>query len=179
MSLRQVLRQHREEARLRRQLRSTLRRAGIAEPTDMLEVCERLSAIWPVPIVAAPFDLPAHGPFGLTIRYAPEPQDEAIYILYQRVATPLHQQHVVAHELGHVLGGHPLDPVDDLSEIDPNGSTGTLRRTSYNSRVEREAETIATVLLGRAAARDGVTLPSNGARDHRLRRVLGDKVEWL
>lgn len=179
MSLRQALRQQREESRIRRQLRSTLRQAGIAEPTDVLEVCERLSAIWPMPIVAAPFDFPAHGPFGLTIHYAPDPAEEAVYILYQRVATPLHQQHVVAHELGHVLGGHPLEPVEDLAEIDPHGSRGALRRTSYNSRVEREAETIATVLLGRAAAQDGVALPSNNARDHRFRRVLGDKVEWL
>lgn len=173
-------RRRREESRLRRELRQIMRRARIDGPTSMTEVCERVSTIWEAPIVAAPFDLPAAGPFGLTVRYAPEPDDPgAFYILYQAVATALHQEHVIAHELGHVLAKHPLKTVRDLGEIDPDDSAGALRRTSYTSGIEREAETIATLLLGSAAAQSGVALPSASDRARSVQRALGDRVDWL
>lgn len=177
--LRDAARRSWDEIKLRKWLRSLLHQAGVTEPVGMLDVVERLSAIWPTPIVASPYDFRAHGPFGLTVHYAPSDDDDVLYILYQRIATSLHQDHVIAHELGHILARHPLRTITDLSEIDLSGRDGTLRRTSYTTRIEHQAETIATTLMWRALASSGVAQPSESDRARAVQRSLGDKVEWL
>jgi hypothetical protein len=117
----------------------------------------------------------------------------ADYIYYDDQATPLYQTHIVLHELAHMLLGHhgglvlaallrmPVPGPDPASDS-PSG------HGSYTTAEERDAETLASMILERAtrrrrrswpkgrqpAARPG-TVPITGL----LRRVIGGGPEAL
>ncbi len=170
----------RRERRLRRQLRAELSALDISHPIDMAEVCQRLGAHrgLTIRLLALPLEVP--GPFGLWLRTS-----SADYILYQRETTVLHQQHIIAHELGHLLAGHSSDDGDDavwaelLPDVPPDLLRRALRRTHYDTDQERDAETVATLLLERAAVVSAVTSPGGSPRARRAQRSLGDRQDWL
>jgi hypothetical protein len=170
----------RDEARLRRRLRRELADLDIEEPTGMAEVCRRLGARRGKSIRLVPYPLEVPGPFGLWLD-----TPSADYILYQAETTPLHQEHIVAHELGHVLARHRSDEPDDevwgelMPDVPPEVVRRALRRNSYDTDQEREAETVATMLLEAAAARGVDTLPGRSPRARRVERALGDSRDWL
>ena len=64
----------------------------------MSEVCRRLGERRGKAIRLVAYPLEAPGPFGLWLN-----TPSADYILYQAETTPAHQQHIIAHELGHLL----------------------------------------------------------------------------
>lgn len=83
--------------------------------------------------------------------------DTTDYIFYAQDTTPLHQWHIVAHEVGHLLRGHahasaledavarvlmPDLPIDLVRRV--------LGRSVYDDAEEREAELIAYAILRRA-----------------------------
>ena len=168
------------ERRLRRQLRAELSTLDISHPVDMAEVCQRLGAHrgLKIRLRAVPFEAP--GPFGLWFR---TPSSD--YILYQLETTVLHQQHIIAHELGHLLSGHDSDDGDDavwtnlLPDVPPDLLRRALRRTHYDTEQERDAETVATLLLERAAVVSAVASPGKSVRARRAQRSLGDRQDWL
>lgn len=146
----------------------------------MAEVCTRLSKQRgkPIQLIAYPFEIP--GPFGLWLA-----TPSADYLLYQAETTKLHQEHIIAHELGHLLAAHQSDDDDDeiwqelMPDIPPDIIRRALRRTSYDSDQEREAETVATLLLEAAAVVQSITMPSTSARARRAQQALGDRQNWL
>lgn len=83
-------------------------------------------------------DLPP-GLFGFSAPSVSKPVD---CIVAARNTTRLHQEHIVLHELGHVLAGH----------LDGSESTLTSHNTDDDTTREREwvAESIAMVLAERA-----------------------------
>ncbi|KGI81146.1 hypothetical protein IL38_12890 [Actinopolyspora erythraea] len=160
---------------MRRSLRTTLRVAGVDHPMDMLEVCHRLSRNRSRPIYPTEYPLAASGPFGLWL-----PGRKAEWILFQPRTTALHQQHIIAHELGHILCGHRPDPILPSDGVDSDSfDWGALRRTAYDSEQEQDAETVATLLLESAAASDGVVSPGSSGRAQRAQHALGDLEGWL
>lgn len=85
--------------------------------------------------------------------------DQADYVFYARDTTPVHQRHIVAHEIGHmvfdhrgVASGTRLDKLL-FPALSPAMVRTILGRTAYSDQEEREAETFASVLLGRARLR--------------------------
>ncbi|GAB2736105.1 hypothetical protein GCM10027174_06240 [Salinifilum aidingensis] len=141
---------------------------------DMLEVCHRLSQRRSRPIHATAYPLAANGPFGLWI-----PGRKAEWILYQQRTTPLHQQHIIAHELGHILCGHRPDPIHPADGVDTDAfDWGTLRRTAYDTTQEHEAETAATLLLETARTRTEVALPTGSSRAQRAQEALSHGTRW-
>ncbi|GAA3340548.1 hypothetical protein GCM10020358_28590 [Amorphoplanes nipponensis] len=74
-------------------------------------------------------------------------------IFYQQHTTRPHQDHIILHEIGHLVADHPSDEGDDQAwgSLEPGerpgGATRALRRTCYDSAHEREAELIATYIL--------------------------------
>ncbi|HWE89886.1 MAG TPA: hypothetical protein VG317_10540 [Pseudonocardiaceae bacterium] len=169
------------ESRLRRRLRGELTVLGIEGPTTMADVCARLSRRRnkPIRLLAYPLEVP--GPFGLWLN-----TPSADYILYQVETTRLHQEHIIAHELGHLLAGHhSSDEQDDavwrelMPDIPPELIRRALRRTSYDTDDEREAETVATILLEAAVVAESVARPSRSPRARRAQRALGDASDWL
>lgn len=167
---------------LRRRLRSELRAAGVEGPVPMAEICSRLGERRGKPIRLMAFPLEVPGPFGLWIKTA-----SADIIVYQGTGTTwFHQQHIIAHELGHVLADHPSDEGDDtvwaqlLPDIPPDVIRRTLRRrTSYGNEYEKEAEALATVLLEATTKAQEITLPGRSPRARRAQTALGDPIDVL
>jgi Zn-dependent peptidase ImmA (M78 family) len=74
-------------------------------------------------------------------------------VFYEQHTTPLHQQHIILHELGHILCNHQGIEADELSasSLPDAGQSGkrlrALRDGRYTEEEEREAEMIATLIL--------------------------------
>ncbi|NJC71910.1 hypothetical protein HC031_19635 [Planosporangium thailandense] len=169
------------ERELRRRCRRELRTLDIQPPLRVDVLCARLGERRGRPIRLLPYPLPVPGPFGLWIASA-----SADYILYQRETSRTHQDHIVLHEVGHILADHQSDDTDDefWRQMFPNLSLDAvrraLRRTSYDEEHEREAELVATIILEWASVLDRVA--PKLADDPSLRRVqtaLSDRRGWL
>ncbi|MDJ0466764.1 regulator component [Streptomyces sp. H27-C3] len=81
--------------------------------------------------------------------------DDANYVFYEAQTARPHQEHIVLHELGHILCGHYQGEgvTDDLasglfSGLDPQMIKRHMARTSYTTSEEQEAEMIASLLHG-------------------------------
>lgn len=181
------------ERDLRRRCRRLLRELDISPPLDVPELCRRVGRQRGKPIRLIPHPIPVPGPFGVWIATA-----RADYILYQQETSRAHQEHIVLHELGHIIAGHRSDENDDLllgqlypntepdalrtqyPDLAPDAVRRALRRTSYDEEHEREAETVATIILEWASVLNHVTPPA--AADATVRRIqtaLGDRSGWL
>jgi hypothetical protein len=174
-------RRHRAlEARLRRQLRRKLRALDIEAPVSVRELARRMGTQQGKPIRLIEYPLPVPGPFGLWLS-----TPSADYVLYQAKTTADHQDQIIAHELGHLISGHASDEQDDavwqqfMPDVPPEMVRRALRRTSYDTDTEREAETAATILLEAAAVIQLVALPGDSRRARQTQRALGDPQDWL
>ncbi len=85
--------------------------------------------------------------------------DKADHVFYAAGAGWLHQQHIILHEIGHIVCDHvapPPGPEDVtallLPDLDPATVARVLRRSSYSAPQEQVAEMFATMLNERAAS---------------------------
>ncbi len=170
----------RHDRELRKRLRRELAAARVDGPMTMEQVCDHLGQHRCRPIRLLPWQLPAEGPFGLW--WAAEHAD---YIVVQSRTSPAHKEHIIAHELGHILADHTSDENAQDAErvqtelipgVPPDMIRRALRRTHYDSPQEREAETVATILRETAAA--SVTQPGGTARARATQNALGDPQGW-
>jgi len=169
------------ERKLRRRCRKLLNSLDITPPLDVELLCARLGERRGRPIELVPYEIPVPGPFGLWIA---TPTTD--YILYQRETSPAHQDHIVLHEIGHMIADHTSDDQDDdlLTDLQlgvtPEYVRRALRRTSYDTEHEREAETVATIILGWASVVDIVAprTQSISAAPH-IDSALDSRIGWL
>jgi hypothetical protein len=172
------------ERDLRRRCRRLLRDLDIRPPLDVTELCRRVGERRGRPITLVSHPIPVPGPFGLWITAA-----ATDYILYQRETSKSHQDHIILHELGHILAGHGADnsddPVDGLDpatlrgqypDLAPDAVRRALRRTSYDTEQEREAETVATIILEWASVLDKVSPHTPRAP---MDNALAGRIGWL
>ncbi|WP_308129697.1 hypothetical protein [Kitasatospora aureofaciens] len=146
----------------------------------MEALCEQLGDQRGRPIRLVPYPLPTPGPFGVWIA-----TESADYILYQQETSKAHQNHIILHEVGHIMADHQGVDVDDsflqaMTGNCPGVVTRALRRTSYDEEHERQAELVATIILEWASVLDRVT--PRRASDPSVQRVqtaLGDRRGWL
>ena len=158
------------DRRLRKRCRTLLRELDIRPPLDVRELCARLAERRgrPIRLMAHPIKVP--GPFGLW--FMTESMD---VIFYQQETTRPHQDHIILHEIGHIIADHPSDDR-------PDSSTKVLRRTCYDSTYEREAELIATVILEWASVLNPLYPSARTAGDlgtERLGSSLSHHQGWL
>lgn len=169
------------EREIRRRCKRELRALQIRPPLDVRLLCRRLGERRGKPIRLVSYPIPVPGPFGLWLSTR-----SADYILYQQETSRSHQEHIILHEVGHVLADHPSDETDDsvwrdlLGNIPPDAIRRALRRSSYDETHEREAELVATVILEWASVVDQVTpqRPSDTGLQ-RIQDALGDRRGWL
>ncbi|SFP71079.1 hypothetical protein SAMN05421810_103164 [Amycolatopsis arida] len=181
------------ERELRRRCRRLLNELDIRPPLDVVELCRKVGEQRGRPIRLMAHPIPVPGPFGVWI--ATKTVD---YILYQQETSRSHQCHIILHELGHIIAGHRSDQDDDalMSELYPDVKPATLRerypdldtdavrralrRTSYDTDQEREAETVATIILEWASVLDRVAPETSAeAAAQRMETALGDRLGWL
>ncbi|MET9451139.1 regulator component [Streptomyces cinerochromogenes] len=137
-------------------------------------VCARVEELRGRPLVLRelPEEAAATGACGLWLG-----TDNADYVFYEARTAPLHREHIILHEIGHVLCDHHrsiTDDGDDLTDrllegLQPHLVRRVMARTSYTTTEEQEAEMIASLIqsagtagpvagpLGRLGAFLGVT----------------------
>ncbi|MGF1425602.1 ParH-like protein [Kitasatospora sp. LaBMicrA B282] len=145
----------------------------LPEPFDIPTLTESLAGLRGKPIELVPLSGPEHSPCGILIG-----TDRADYIGYPVNTTALHQQHIVLHEIGHLLCGHAgISPLGATAvrTLTPRLSDELVRRvlgrSAYSESQEQEAELIASLALQRVLRRPG---PPAGAVGE-----LADQVERL
>ena len=123
----------------------------LPDPFDLAEFCSRFGRQIERDIVLMSHSMAIGGLCGTWMRTA-----KADYVFYEEDTSQLHQQHIVFHELGHILRRHI--PGQELSSdlartlapgIKASDVFRVLGRDSYTDDDEFEAELIATLILRR------------------------------
>jgi hypothetical protein len=169
------------ERALRRRCRALLRQLDVRPPLDVSDMCARLGKLRGRPICLVAHPLPTQGPFGVWLSTS-----AADHIIYQERTSRPHQVHIILHELGHLIADHHSDEHDSsvlamiYPDIDPDVVRRVLGRTSYDIAEERDAETVATIILQWASVLDQMAPRlSPGPAGQRLQSGLGDRIGWL
>jgi hypothetical protein len=92
--------------------------------------------------------------------------------VYEQRTSRLHQEHIIAHEIGHLLCDHePVSGLDDrtastlMPSLDPRMIRRILgRRSGYPVPQEQQAEMIASLLLQRFGGAVAATGPADDPR---------------
>jgi hypothetical protein len=128
-----------DEKAIRRRCEARLRELSLPTPFDLDIFIVGIATRRSRPIVR--YALPLMGGLpGLWIE-----TDTADLLYYEERTSPLHQQHIILHELGHILLGHRgvhLVDIGDLTLTDLRA----LRADHYTRGEEHEAETLATLI---------------------------------
>ncbi|WP_158510703.1 hypothetical protein [Kutzneria albida] len=166
--------------RLRQHCAALVNEVDVPDPFDVRELCARLGAARGKPIHLLPQAMPAGGPCGLWVS-----TDNAEYIVYEERTSAPHREHIILHEIGHLLSDHGAVPVPGedstrmvFPSLDPQTVQRVLSRTHYTAVEERQAELIASLLLERVSRRAPesrwtVSREDAGAVE-RIRRSLGN-----
>jgi hypothetical protein len=166
------------DRKLRRRCETILAELNIPDVVDVRELCDVIAERQGKPIHLLGESLPASSPCGLAVR-----TEGFDAIFYEADTSRVHQEHIIRHELGHLLCGHLTAPVLDaeasrllLPNLDPSLVQAVLGRTNYSEVEEKEAEMIASLLLRRSvlvrpdrtAADDPAVSPVLGRLHHTL-----------
>jgi hypothetical protein len=135
---------------LRRRCENLVARIGVPEPFDELEFVARVAQLRGRPIELAAMATGIASPCGLWIA-----TDQADLIFYADGTSAPHQQHIVVHELGHLMFDHEGEAdqqrwADSFPDLDVDLVRRVLARSTVSLDEEREAEMFATVVLSTA-----------------------------
>jgi hypothetical protein len=105
--------------------------------------------------------------------------DDADYVFYEARTAPLHREHIILHEIGHMLSDHHHARSGDidgglgslLSDLQPHLIKRLMARTSYTTVEEQEAEMLASLMYSSA------TPPLPGGSLGRLGAFLGVRTD--
>lgn len=148
-------------------------------PFDVEKLCARLDRDRNRRIQLLPVALPPGSLSGLWVS-----TNNADYIIYQKATSLLHQEHIILHEIGHLLCEHGATSVlgDEYSpqlfpDLDPRMIREVLGRSHYSSQEEQEAEMVASIILQQAKdfpIQDATSSPDEpAAAVTRIERSLG------
>jgi hypothetical protein len=141
-------------AQVRRRCLTLLDEIDVPDPFDLTVFRDRIARRRgrPVHLHPLPADADAGTPCGVCLT-----TDDADHIFHVPGTSPLHQQHIILHELGHLLCDHVgagEASTEAVSRLLPDLSPGMVRRvlwrSSYSSVQEQMAEMMASLVLGRA-----------------------------
>ncbi|SDY05281.1 hypothetical protein SAMN05421504_104351 [Amycolatopsis xylanica] len=122
-----------------------LRELGLRRTFTTEQLIGKLAESRGRPIHLDPVRFPSPGPCGLWVA-----TDQADYILYEADTSKPHQEHIIVHELAHMVCGHHAHEKTQLfPDVAPELVRAVLARKGYSETHEREAELMASFLLGR------------------------------
>jgi hypothetical protein len=147
---------------IRRRCETILAELDLPDAPGVRELCDVLAERQGRPIHLLGESLPAGSPCGIAVR-----TERFDAIFYEADTSRLHQEHIIRHELGHLICGHLTAPVLDaeasrllLPNLDPSLVQAVLGRTNYSEVEEKEAEMIASLLLRRTVLSRARETPS-------------------
>ncbi|AXH93568.1 hypothetical protein ACFWDZ_08285 [Micromonospora aurantiaca] len=135
----------------RRAARAKLRALGIVVPSPFTidDFCSQLSTARGRPIRVISVDLPSRAASCGAWLATPN----ADYVCVDSIAPAPLREHIVLHELSHIIcdhGGIPMaERVTQYGLLDPSTVRRMLERTLYDSSEEREAELLASEIGSR------------------------------
>ncbi|MEV8531851.1 hypothetical protein [Streptomyces sp. NPDC051211] len=131
------------QLKLRRRCETILGHLDLTDPFSVDGLCARLAEQRgrPIRLHPLPKEAAESGVCGLWVGTS-----SVDYVFYEAQTSPLHREHIVLHELGHILFGH------NALEGEENGTgiPAALGRTNYTTRQEQEAEMLASMIRSRA-----------------------------
>ncbi|QNA72067.1 hypothetical protein C8250_009250 [Streptomyces sp. So13.3] len=154
--------------------RSFVRSLDLPRVESVRELHDYVEKLIGEPVIISP-TMPADGgtPCGLVVKIA-----GVNYIGYDPGTSPSHQDHIIAHEFGHLLKGHRGNQVAPasaagiiLGDLDPELIQMVLCRARYDDEQELEAEIIGTYLQTYVRHRSS-TPATQGADADRVMRTL-------
>lgn len=135
---------------LRQRCEARLHGLPLSAPFDLDRFCAAIAGRRGRPILLLPVER-SEGPSGVWIGLA-----DADVICYERRTSALHQEHIILHELSHVLCGHAPRATPDasietllLANLPLETIRGVWRRDGYTTDEEREAELLASLIRER------------------------------
>ncbi|GIJ45067.1 hypothetical protein Val02_19530 [Virgisporangium aliadipatigenens] len=150
---------------LRRSCEARLKDLDVPAAGGVAELCARVAEGRGRPIHLIPMAMPATHPCGFWVA-----THEADFILYEADTSRTHQEHIVAHELAHLICCHRgTVTLDEASarilfpDVDPQVVRDMLGRAAYTDDQEREAEVMASVLLERLSRPEPPPSEAEGA----------------
>lgn len=124
----------------------------LPRPFDVRTLCADLGRRRGRLVELVEMTLPPGAPSGLWLSTG-----ERDYIVYEHATSPLHREHIILHELSHMLCGHTSPSAlgeERVSRLFPRLDPGMIRRVlgraGYSSEEEQEAEMLASMILRRA-----------------------------
>ncbi|MCC3651153.1 toxin [Streptomyces sp. S07_1.15] len=154
--------------RLRKEGARRLAELDLPKVADVAELCRYLGEIRERPITVVPMQMPASHPCGMWVAA----RDEDL-IFYDANTTSAHREHIILHELGHIICCHRgAGWLDEASarllfpNLDPDLVRDMLLRATYDDVQEQEAEIIAYLLsqqVGSTRGRRGAPRARAGA----------------
>jgi hypothetical protein len=161
----------RSASRLRKRCWAIVRRLPLPEPFSVSALCDSIAADRGRTLYLHPMDRPEgvlDMPCGMWVA-----TDVADHVFFEQQTSTFHQEHIILHELGHMICGHTIDMLDPALVDADNGDEPVQRalfRASYNTEQEQEAELLATLLLERGRQINGESLTES---ERRLGKALG------
>ncbi|OPG13435.1 hypothetical protein [Microbispora sp. GKU 823] len=159
---------------LRRACEARARQLPLPSPFDVRRLCAVVAEQRGRPIHLRPLTGGA-GVYGLWVA-----TEVADLIFYEQATTTPHQEHIILHELCHILCDHypaPDSAAEDtrwlLPDLDPEMVRRVLERAGYSAVEEQEAELLASLIWQRARA-EPMTPRRGGTISDRLQAAL----EW-
>lgn len=136
---------------LRRSCAARVEALHLPSPFAVRTFCASLEQTRRRPINLVPRVFPVGGPSGACVSTG-----TSDYIFYEAQTSVLHQDHIIVHEVAHLLCEHqPVVSNDEIGrllfpDLDRKVIERVLGRTCYASWPEQEAELIASLILARA-----------------------------
>lgn len=168
---------HNQLKALREQCSRRIAELNLENPRDIQGLCDQLVELRQRPIKLVPIPTPASHPCGMWVAA----QDEDL-IFFDANTTSAHQEHIILHELGHIICCHRgANELDDASartlfpNLDPNIVRDMLMRATYDDVQEQEAEITAYLLsemLTETSARGRQAPPEAEDALDRIERTL-------
>lgn len=150
-----------------------VRRLCLPDPFSVSALCDSIAAQRGRKLYLHPLDKPdgvVDMPCGMWVA-----TDVADHVFFEQQTSTFHQEHIILHELGHMICGHTIASLGDGFDPAAVGSDDTgeivrqaLTRASYNTVQEREAELVATLIRERGRQINGLS-----ESERRLGKALG------
>jgi len=164
--------------RQRKRCEARLRDLELPVPFDVRSFCGSLAARRGRPLLLRPMASKA-GPCGMWVA-----GPTADFIFYEQETSPLHQDHIILHEVSHLLCGHRAAPVSETEfsrllfpNLKPETVKAVLARAVYSMEDEREAEMLASLILERISAGMPSDTPVENAETEGLLKRLEASLE--